>query len=601
MPIIGSFSGQYGFGRGGGLGVTLNPGEAVFTRAGSYAWVAPAGVTSVSVVCIGGGGAGGVQWSSGGGGGGGLGWKNNIPVIPGSSYTVVVGAGGSNGVTTSVKTSNATNADAKGDTSYFIDQSTVAGYGSGRGGPNSASSASGYGGGYTGDGGGRGGDGGYQGSWNYGGAGAGGYNGRGASPEDASSSGANAPSGSGGGGTGGWYSSTYGVPAGGGTGIYGRTNDGVASGSGSSYPNGGYGGSGGGRGVPGENTRGSEGGTSAQGTIFGGFYGGGGGGSGTSWGGGSGGCGVVRIMWGRVGGQVRSFPTAAAWAAPVSPATDATQLRYEQEAELLKNIGCPQLWYKNSDISTIGNGGSISTWQNSGSYGPACDLVNNQGPYYGGTVTKITDNGRAAANFAGSQYMRFRNQSSIVLYGSGYYQTWSLFVVYRDHSQSGNFGFLGRYGADGTLGSVGMMGLFGSNSYAHCYNNDGFPVILGLADDTNWIQRGIISSSTNSNNQSNYSFSDNGVTRTGSGYYSQGTGDNNLYYFDGYSTNRTSPNGGPTSNGSGYGARLDIQGVGTYRNSANNGYLAELMWFDRSLNDAESTAVRKYLNSRLSV
>eukprot|EP00047_Mylnosiga_fluctuans_P024645 m.166012 g.166012 ORF g.166012 m.166012 type:complete len:97 (-) comp9897_c1_seq16:77-367(-) len=30
-----------------------------------------------------------------GGGGGGLGWKNNIPVVPGQSYTVVVGAGGS--------------------------------------------------------------------------------------------------------------------------------------------------------------------------------------------------------------------------------------------------------------------------------------------------------------------------------------------------------------------------------------------------------------------------------------------------------------------------------------------------------------------------
>jgi hypothetical protein len=28
------------------------------------------------------------------GGGGGLGWKNNIEVVPGQSYTVVVGAGG---------------------------------------------------------------------------------------------------------------------------------------------------------------------------------------------------------------------------------------------------------------------------------------------------------------------------------------------------------------------------------------------------------------------------------------------------------------------------------------------------------------------------
>ena len=103
------------------------------------------------------------------------------------------------------------------------------------------------------------------------------------------------------------------------------------------------------------------------------------------------------------------------------------------------------------------------------------------------------------------------------------------------------------------------------------------------------------------NNQSNYSFSDNGATRTASGYYSQGTGDNNFYYFDGYSTSRTSPNGGPTNNGNGYGSRLEVSGVGSMRSSANNGYLAELIWFDRALNDAESTAVRKYLNARLSV
>lgn len=75
--------------------------EILYDTPGTYSWTAPAGVTSVSVVCIGGGGAGtrGTSPSSEdqlrrGGGGAGLGWKNNITVVPGQSYTVVVGDGG---------------------------------------------------------------------------------------------------------------------------------------------------------------------------------------------------------------------------------------------------------------------------------------------------------------------------------------------------------------------------------------------------------------------------------------------------------------------------------------------------------------------------
>ena len=65
----------------------------VYTTPGSYTWVVPAGVTLISVVVIG-GGAGGSGYNSGGAGGGGLGYKNNIPVVPGDTYTVTVGAGG---------------------------------------------------------------------------------------------------------------------------------------------------------------------------------------------------------------------------------------------------------------------------------------------------------------------------------------------------------------------------------------------------------------------------------------------------------------------------------------------------------------------------
>ncbi len=67
-----------------------------FTVPGTYAFVAPPGVTEVSAVVVGGGGGGGALYGTGAGGGGGgaLCWSNNIPVSPGFMYAVVVGAGG---------------------------------------------------------------------------------------------------------------------------------------------------------------------------------------------------------------------------------------------------------------------------------------------------------------------------------------------------------------------------------------------------------------------------------------------------------------------------------------------------------------------------
>lgn len=68
----------------------LTIGQQAYTTSGSYSWVAPSGVTSVSIVAVGAGG-------KGAGGGGELRYKNNITVIPGNSYTVVVGATNSTG------------------------------------------------------------------------------------------------------------------------------------------------------------------------------------------------------------------------------------------------------------------------------------------------------------------------------------------------------------------------------------------------------------------------------------------------------------------------------------------------------------------------
>jgi hypothetical protein len=75
------------------------PGESLYTTPGTYSWTAPQGITNISVLCVGGGGgggsAGGIGGPSGGGGaGGGVAWKNNITVVPGTSYTVQVGGGG---------------------------------------------------------------------------------------------------------------------------------------------------------------------------------------------------------------------------------------------------------------------------------------------------------------------------------------------------------------------------------------------------------------------------------------------------------------------------------------------------------------------------
>lgn len=90
-----------------------------------------------------------------------MGWKNGIALSPNTTYTVVVGVGGTS-------MANAYNPGSEGGNSYFVDTSTVVGYGGGRGGAGSTASTNAYGGGYLGDGGGRGGNGAYNGAWNYG-------------------------------------------------------------------------------------------------------------------------------------------------------------------------------------------------------------------------------------------------------------------------------------------------------------------------------------------------------------------------------------------------------------------------------------------------
>jgi hypothetical protein len=275
-------------------------GQTTYTTPGTYTWTAPSAVTQVSVLAIGGGGAGQDNWSNPAGSGGGLGWKNNITVIPGQSYTVVVGAGGTSTTTTA-------SPSLLGGNSYFNTLATVAGYGGGNvsGANTNGPNANGYGGGYVGDGGGAGG----QGTSYQGGGGAGGYTARGYNTRETWNSSLN------GGGGGAYYSSTYGTGAGGGVGIYGPTGY-PASGNpfynpfqgytnSSSDGSGGSGAHGGSNGYYGENPFSGTGQSSSN--ILGGTYGGGGGGPGTSWpnASGDGGAGALRIIW----GNGRSWPS----------------------------------------------------------------------------------------------------------------------------------------------------------------------------------------------------------------------------------------------------------------------------------------------------
>tara|TARA_B100000214_G_C23891740_1_gene592125 strand:- start:63 stop:1004 length:942 start_codon:yes stop_codon:yes gene_type:complete len=252
------------------MGGGASAGQQAYTTAGSYTWTAPAGVTSVCVVCVGAGGAGG----------GALAYKNNITVVPGTGYAVVVGAPGSMATGTTGTGAGQNTGTPGGDSSFTATHGTTTAQG-GVTGPSSVSTKGSPAGVY--DGGGSGGitynHGGYQ------GGGAGGYSGDGGGAGSSDpSSGTARPGSGGGGGAGAWA-----YNGGGGVGILGEGASGAGSTSGD-----GFGGSGGQDGQ-GQGTNGGQ----AQ---TGGDYGGG---SSGRWAGNTGGKGAVRIIW----GSGRSFPS----------------------------------------------------------------------------------------------------------------------------------------------------------------------------------------------------------------------------------------------------------------------------------------------------
>jgi len=242
----------------------INQGQQAFTTAGTFSWVAPVGITSVSVVCVGGGGGGGNYGASGGA----LAYINSTAVTPGSSYTVVVGVGG-----TQKYAADATNIGGNSSFTAAFGTCTATG-GRATGSPSptvgtKSGTFTGGGNGGTAQGGAGGGAGGYSGN---GGAGDGG----------------GSRTGAGGGGAGG-----YGGGGGGGVGILGEGANGEPTGVSN------YAGGGGSGGTAGDNYQYTS-------TVKGGLYGGGAGGPDVQAGTITGGGGAVRIIW---PGATRYFPS----------------------------------------------------------------------------------------------------------------------------------------------------------------------------------------------------------------------------------------------------------------------------------------------------
>ena len=119
-----------------------------FTTVETTSWTAPAGVTSVNYLVVAGGGSGGggqhANYGGGGGGAGGL-LTGTHSVTSGTSYTVTVGAGGSNTDTNEI--------GADGSNSVFDSFTATGGGGGGHAATNGRDGGSGGGGGGTSSGG----------------------------------------------------------------------------------------------------------------------------------------------------------------------------------------------------------------------------------------------------------------------------------------------------------------------------------------------------------------------------------------------------------------------------------------------------------------
>lgn len=403
---------QYGINSSSGALFLAPPGQIEFTTPGTYTWTAPDGVLEVSAVAVGGGANGLVSGNNAiAGSGGGLGWKNNIPVTPGQSYTVVVGGAGQD--------------------SFFVNSSVVRG---GGGKVNTSNNVYDGGGTFTGDGGGNGGNHTNFGAFVANGAGgAGGYTGKGGNGAGGfSNSAGQAGAGGGGGGGGAKYSSFFTTScggAGGGVGIYGQ-------------------------GANGPGGRGGEAGTSGCDAGPGGA---GSNGSGQLYGGGGsafarsnlnqlsvgpGGTGAVRIIWAGDGSSgPRAFPSTNTQNVfpPGAYVTDGL-LVYLDAANTTSYPGTGNTWFdlsgNNYHATRVNNVPYVAT---SPSYFD-----------FAGTGTRYFTLNNATVPAGTTVTLEFWNQSynakqSSIIYGNdgsaqdlNIHLTWSDSTIYWDHGNSPN-------------------------------------------------------------------------------------------------------------------------------------------------------------------
>tara|TARA_X000001382_G_scaffold103711_1_gene78649 strand:+ start:63 stop:965 length:903 start_codon:yes stop_codon:yes gene_type:complete len=269
---------------------------------GSYTWVCPSGVTSISVVCIGAGGAGAHsnESSRDGAGGGACAYKNNITVVPGTSYSVQTGQ---QGINNSSPAGSPSRLDSQGGPSWFKNANgSYACFADGGSGPEENNKKGGLASNCVGDGAYSGGDGSSGSGGGYGGEGSGSNGGNGSQSGQRNT---NAGNGGGAGGNGGSGSAA----GGGGDGSPNGAWIGAGGGGGGSHQNHRAGGGGGGGNigtVTGNSTTGGGNGAYIWGAL-GGRWGGGGSGTGGNGGnGGNGNMGAVRIIW---PGDTRQFPS----------------------------------------------------------------------------------------------------------------------------------------------------------------------------------------------------------------------------------------------------------------------------------------------------
>jgi hypothetical protein len=219
----------------------------------------------------------------------------------------------------------------------------------------------------------------------------------------------------------------------------------------------------------------------------------------------------------------------------------------------------PQIWYKNSRVgqSPITNDGTFGSSYNS----PA-------------NPSTTTDSGRSVWNM-GSSYFEFP-YFNITPYGNGY-AAWTFAVVMRTNTNTQKWSLLGSpTGSSQIVGAANRA----ANQFEISYNNDGYP-FPGATNNGNI---------DTTSNMCQVVIRYDGITYNGSGRLQVwGPSRTSGAIYDNYLSN----NGGFN-----YGSQIDHNRVGWSRGTQDSTwYLAEYLFYQGVVTDAEITQIRTYLGS----